>query len=114
MVCNKRTVESLIKAGAFDSLGHPRRGLVQIHAEVIDAAVQVKRDEAAGQFSLFGGIGAVTASSPAPEADAALETTIPNGEWDKKLLLAYEREMLGPVRQRSPAARCRAHHRRGF
>jgi DNA polymerase-3 subunit alpha len=93
VVCNKRTVESLIKAGAFDSLGHPRRGLVQIHADVIDAAVQVKRDEAAGQFSLFGGLG--VDDEPGIEADAALETTIPSGEWDKKLLLAYEREMLG-------------------
>jgi DNA polymerase-3 subunit alpha len=57
VACNKRTVESLIKAGAFDSLGHPRRGLVQIHAEVIDACLEVKRAEAAGQFSLFGGLG---------------------------------------------------------
>ncbi len=94
VVCNKRTVESLIKAGAFDSLGHPRRGLLQIHADVIDAAVQVKRDEAAGQFSLFGGLG-MDEDAGAPGGDAALETTIPNGEWDKKLLLAYEREMLG-------------------
>ena len=93
VACNKRTVESLIKAGAFDSLGHPRRGLVQIHAEVIDAALSVKRAEAAGQFSLFGGLG--IAEEPGPDADAALETTIPLGEWDKKLLLAYEREMLG-------------------
>jgi DNA polymerase-3 subunit alpha len=93
VACNKRTVESLIKAGAFDSLGHPRRGLVQIHAEVIDAALSVKRAEAAGQFSLFGGLG--MAEEPGPDADAALETTIPLGEWDKKLLLAYEREMLG-------------------
>ncbi|MDQ1625516.1 MAG: polymerase subunit alpha, partial [Actinomycetota bacterium] len=53
VACNKRTVESLIKAGAFDSLGHPRRGLVQIHADVIDACIDIKRAEAAGQFSLF-------------------------------------------------------------
>ena len=94
VVCNKRTVESLIKAGAFDSLGHPRRGLVQIHADLIDAAVQIKRDEAAGQFSLFGGM---ADDDPGASAlgDAALETAVPNGEWDKKLLLAYEREMLG-------------------
>jgi DNA polymerase-3 subunit alpha len=96
VACNKRTVESLIKAGAFDSLGHPRRGLVQIHAEVIDGCLEVKRAEAAGQFSLFGGLGMGDAADPAgPDADAALETTIPSGEWDKKLLLAYEREMLG-------------------
>jgi DNA polymerase III subunit alpha len=94
VACNKRTVESLIKAGAFDSLGHPRRGLVQIHAEVIDACLEVKRAEAAGQFSLFGGLG-IDDPEIGADADAALETTIPSGEWDKKLLLAYEREMLG-------------------
>src|SRR5579859_2258195 len=35
-VCNKRVIESLIKAGAFDSLGHPRKGLVLIHEQAID------------------------------------------------------------------------------
>ncbi len=55
VVCNKRTVESLIKAGAFDSLGHTRRGLVAVHAEAIDAVLETKRAEAIGQFDLFGG-----------------------------------------------------------
>src|SRR5690606_41295080 len=35
VVCNKKTIESLIKAGAFDSLGHSRRGLLAVHAEAI-------------------------------------------------------------------------------
>ena len=95
VACNKRTVESLIKAGAFDSLGHPRRGLVQIHAEVIDAALRGQarrggRAVLAVRRARHGG-----GRRRRPDADAALETTIPNGEWDKKLLLAYEREMLG-------------------
>ncbi|MEK9737113.1 MAG: hypothetical protein VW239_07310, partial [Candidatus Nanopelagicales bacterium] len=47
-VCNKRVVDSLIKAGAFDSLGDSRRGLVSIHEQVIDAAVELKRAEAIG------------------------------------------------------------------
>ena len=53
-VCNKRVIESLIKAGAFDSFGHPRRGLLLIHEQAIDAVIDVKRNEAIGQDSLFG------------------------------------------------------------
>jgi DNA polymerase-3 subunit alpha len=88
-VCNKRVVESLVKSGAFDSLGHTRKGLVQIHEQVVDAAVDIKRAEAHGQFDLFGGLEA--------DADASLVTRgdIPIGEWEKSVLLAHEREMLG-------------------
>ena len=52
---NKKTVESLIKAGAFDSLGHPRKGLHLVHAEAIDACLETKRAESIGQYDLFGG-----------------------------------------------------------
>ena len=55
VACNKKTVESLCKAGAFDSLGHSRKGLVAVHAEAIDACMDTKRNEAIGQFDLFGG-----------------------------------------------------------
>jgi DNA polymerase III subunit alpha len=85
-VCNKRVVESLIKAGAFDSLGHPRRGLALIHEQAIDTVIDVKRNEAIGQDSLFG---ADTA------AEATFEVPVPDGEWDKPTLLGFEREMLG-------------------
>ena len=54
-VCNKRVIESLIKAGAFDSFGHPRKGLVLVHEQAIDAVIDIKRNEAIGQDSLFGG-----------------------------------------------------------
>jgi len=94
VACNKRVVESLVKAGAFDSLGHSRRGLLHIHAEAIDACLDTKRAEAAGQFSLFG----EPEQAPEPaegEAGALFEHSIPVGEWDKKSLLAFEREMLG-------------------
>jgi DNA polymerase-3 subunit alpha len=88
VVCNKRTVESLIKAGAFDSLGHSRKGLLAVHADAIDSYLDVKRNEAMGQFDLFGGaleeIGGAIAAPPIPEE-----------EWDKADLLAFEREMLG-------------------
>ena len=85
-VCNKRVIESLVKAGAFDSLGHPRKGLVLIHEQAIDTVIDVKRNEAMGQDSLFG---------PDTDAEATFEVPVPDGEWDKATLLGFEREMLG-------------------
>ena len=86
-VCNKRTIDSLVKAGAFDSLGHTRRALNTIHEQAVDAVVGVKRQEATGQFDLFGGDadlgGGVSVQVPVLD------------EWDKKTLLNLEREMLG-------------------
>ncbi len=91
VACNKKVVESLIKAGAFDSLGHTRRGLLQIHAEALDACLETKRAEAIGQFDLFG--------SGTEDAMTAIgggfSVVIPVGEWEKAVLLGYEREMLG-------------------
>jgi DNA polymerase-3 subunit alpha len=86
-VCNKKTIESLIKAGAFDDLGHHRKALIAVHLEAIDAVIESKRAEAIGQFDLFGDIGS--------SAVSGLEIDIPQGEWDKSTLLAFEREMLG-------------------
>src|SRR5690606_13962056 len=57
VVCNKRTIESLIKAGAFDSLGHTRRALVVVHEQAVDSVIGVKRKEAEGQFDLFADLG---------------------------------------------------------
>jgi DNA polymerase III subunit alpha len=85
-VCNKRVIESLVKAGAFDSLGHPRQGLVLIHEQAIDTVIDVKRNEAIGQDSLFGGD---------TETEATFEVPVPDREWDKTTLLGFEREMLG-------------------
>ena len=66
VVCNKQTVESLIKAGAFDSLGDPRRGLLDVHAEAIDSFMATKRNEAHGQFDLFSALtmGSVATATP--------------------------------------------------
>ncbi len=86
-VCNKKTIESLIKAGAFDSFGVSRRGLVSVHLEAIDSIIETKRAEAIGQFDLFGG--------EAVENISGIEIDIPAGEWEKTQLLSYEREMLG-------------------
>ena len=90
LACNKRTVEALIKAGAFDSLGHHRKGLSLVYEAAIDAVLSTKRAEAIGQFDLFGfdddtgaGLGDMFA------------VRVPEGEWDKSVLLNFEREMLG-------------------
>ena len=85
-VCNKRVIESLIKAGAFDSFGSPRKGLTLIHEQAIDTVIDVKRNEAIGQDSLFG---------EDTEAAETFDVPVPEGEWDKPTLLAFEREMLG-------------------
>ena len=64
VVCNKRTVESLIKAGAFDEMGHTRKGLTAHYEPMIDNVVAVKRKEAEGQFDLFGGMGDEESDEP--------------------------------------------------
>src|SRR3712207_2984077 len=53
-VLNKRSVESLIKAGAFDSLGHPRQGLLQAFERIIDGTLARRREREMGVLSLFG------------------------------------------------------------
>jgi DNA polymerase-3 subunit alpha len=88
-VANKRTVESLIKAGAFDSLGATRRALMEIHEDATEQAVLDKRREAHGEVgfdfdSLWG------------DDEPAQVAKVPDRpEWTKKDKLAFEREMLG-------------------
>ena len=89
-VCNKKTIESLIKAGAFDSLGASRRGLMMVYLEAIDSVSEAKRAEAIGQFDLFG-----ASDEGAATSVSGVELDIPTEEWEKNLLLSYEREMLG-------------------
>ncbi|MGB2838675.1 MAG: DNA polymerase III subunit alpha, partial [Actinomycetes bacterium] len=74
VVCNKRVIESLVKAGAFDSLGHTRRGLITIHVEAVDLVLETKPAEAIGQFDLFG------SSDDSETAAFTSELTIPVGE----------------------------------
>ncbi len=91
VVCNKRTIQSLIKAGAFDSLGHTRRALLARCDEAVDAVTDVKRNEAVGQFDLFGALG-----GEATEVAAGFAIEIPDlPEFDRRHKLAEEREMLG-------------------
>ena len=86
-VLNKRAVESLIKAGAFDSLCHPRRGLLAVFEQIVDQTLARRRREAEGQFDLFSvADGAEVTQSRIP---------IPDLEFDRAQALAAEKEMLG-------------------
>jgi DNA polymerase III subunit alpha len=90
VVCNKRTIEGLIKGGAFDSLGHARRALINVYEPAVDAVLDTKRAEAIGQFDLFGSFG-----DDVVDPVDVFAVRVPEGEWDKKVLLQFEREMLG-------------------
>ncbi|MFV0452670.1 MAG: DNA polymerase III subunit alpha [Propioniciclava sp.] len=92
VVCNKRVIESLIKAGAFDTMGHTRRGLMECFETRIDEVVDLKRNQANGQDDLFAGFlpddgdtDQALAAAPVPDLP----------EWEKRTRLAFEREMLG-------------------
>ena len=97
VVCNKRTIDSLIKAGAFDSLGRSRRALQACHEDFVDEIIGVKRNEAAGQFDLFASLMGGDEAGQDPFASGPVfSSEVPDlPEWDKKDKLAYERDMLG-------------------
>jgi DNA polymerase-3 subunit alpha len=114
---NKRAVESLVRAGAFDSCGHPRRGLCVVFEEIVDRSLTRRREEDLGISTLFSLLEA--------EADAAGEDSsvfddarvpIPDIEFDKNDRLAFEKEMLGlyvsdhPLRGLETALRRAASH----
>jgi DNA polymerase III subunit alpha len=90
-VLNKRTIESLVKAGGFDSLGYSRKGLLGYYDKIIDETVARRRKEAEGQFDLF--------SMAEPEADGGADPAnryvIPTEDFEKRQRLAFEKEMLG-------------------
>ncbi|MBA2624426.1 MAG: DNA polymerase III subunit alpha, partial [Acidimicrobiia bacterium] len=89
MVLNKRAVESLIKAGAFDCLGHERRGLLAVFETVVERTLARRRKEAEGQFDLF------SLSDPDGGGLPVERVAIPGLAFDKAQRLAYEKEMLG-------------------
>lgn len=86
-VINKKTVESLIKAGAFDSIEEDRRRLLATYDVAVSTAHRKRREKEEGQFSLFGDI----------EVDENTNGGLPGDyvEVPKRQLLAWEREMLG-------------------
>ncbi|MEX2628025.1 MAG: DNA polymerase III subunit alpha [Ilumatobacteraceae bacterium] len=95
-VLNKRTVESLIKAGAFDALGHPRRGLLAVFEQIIDTTVVRRRERDKGVMSLFGEWGEADGSGGGV-GDGGFDErmAIPDIEFDKPDRLRHEKEMLG-------------------
>ena len=86
-VLNKKAVESLIKAGAFDSLGHKRLGLLQTFEAIVDGTLARRREHDMGVQSLFGSL------DDGPSFDE--RPSIPAVDFNKKERLAYEKEMLG-------------------
>ena len=86
---NRRTVDSLIKAGAFDQLGNTRRSLAEIHESVVDQAVRQKKAEEHGDVGFD--FDALMASEDSPETPKIINLP----EWSKRELLSLEREMLG-------------------
>ena len=97
VVCNKKVIESLIKSGAFDSLGHSRKGLLLVHDSAIDAVMSTKKAASMGQFDLFGSMDGPSGEDGASGADLGgiFDVKVPTDEWDSKHQLAIEREMLG-------------------
>ena len=92
VVCNKRTIESMIKAGAFDQLGHTRRSLVMCHEQAVEDVVAQKKKEDNGEFTFD--IFAMGGADDAEQETFSVEVPeVP--EWERKDLLAFEREMLG-------------------
>ena len=92
-VLNKRTLESLIKAGGFDSLGHPRQGLCLVFEEIVDRTLERRREHEAGVVSLFAALETETVGQTSGFADTRIP--IPDSEFDKAQRLAFEKEMLG-------------------
>jgi DNA polymerase-3 subunit alpha len=85
---NKRTVENLIKSGAFDTFGNNRKQMMFVYARLMDNAAKQSKDAVSGQMSLFDFV--------SEEDKADYEVQMPDvAEFDKEELLAFEREILG-------------------
>jgi DNA polymerase III subunit alpha len=88
-VLNKRTVESLIKAGGFDDMGHPRKGLLTVFEQIVDNTIARRRERDMGIMTLFG-------DGAGDDGGGDFEkVSIPTLEFDKRDRLAFEKEMLG-------------------
>ncbi|MHB1487378.1 MAG: DNA polymerase III subunit alpha, partial [Acidimicrobiales bacterium] len=94
VVLNKRTIESLIKAGGFDSLGHPRKGLCLVFEAVVDAILARRREHDLGIMSLFGALETQGGDGGMAGFDDT-RIPIPDLEFSKAEKLAFEKEMLG-------------------
>jgi DNA polymerase-3 subunit alpha len=81
---NKRTIESLIKCGAFDSLEHSRAAMLEVHAQAVERAMKGSKGASADQFCMFD---AAELAPPRP--------SIPTTEDDRRGVLEWEKETLG-------------------
>ena len=85
---NKRTIESFIKAGAFDNLGGTRKQFMMIYIRILDQVNQERKYSMAGQMSLFDLVD--------EEQKKEFDIQLPNvGEYEKETKLAFEKEVLG-------------------
>ena len=85
---NKRLIENFIKAGALDSFGPTRKQFMSVYSQVVDSIHQDKKSNLAGQLSLFDLV--------SEEEKSSYEIQLPDvGEYDKEMLLALEKEVLG-------------------
>ncbi len=91
VVLNKRTMESLVKGGAFDSFEHPRQGLCLVLEEIVDRTLERRREQDLGITSLF----AVFEEEQADPGWGGTKVSIPDAEFEKPQRLAFEKEMLG-------------------
>ena len=87
---NRRVLESLIRAGCFDSLGYKRRALLQVHEKVLGGVTADARSNVAGQMDLFGG--GMDADEPVVTGEAELPDV---EEFSRRELLTMEREVAG-------------------
>jgi DNA polymerase-3 subunit alpha len=92
VVLNKRTMESLVKGGGFDSLGHPRQGLCLVLEEMVDRTLERRRERELGITTLFA---AFEEEETADPGWGGAKVAVPDTEFDKAQRLAFEKEMLG-------------------
>lgn len=90
---NKRVLEALIKAGALDSTGATRKGMLEVMPQALSMAQKMHQDAAIGQFDLFGSLGG-DGDEGAP-AMVKEYPVISSEEFVKRELLALEKEVVG-------------------
>ena len=89
-ILNRRSIEALTKAGAFESCGHSRQGLLMVSSQIIDQTVSRRREADMGIQTLFGELDAASSDGGFTE-----KIEIPDTEVDEKTMLTWEKEMLG-------------------
>jgi len=90
---NKRVMESLIKCGAFDSMGYRRRQLIMSFEGIIETAQKRRKEDASKQTSLFSQLYTDNAKVKDSIANGGVLPDVP--EWVNKEMLAFEKETLG-------------------